>query len=243
MVQTSDTRTSTVAPVVAPVLPASRHAWSHHWTALENERRLFGWLASLVRRELLSRAVRHYSSRFFRPRGLFVEAGCGSGESAARIDCRDRTLVGVDFSLAALALARRQGSYHSLLCADIAMLPFRDSSLSGIWNLGVMEHFAPPQVQAILHEFRRAVAPGGTVLLFWLPSFGLSRWVLAPLEWLRSRLAGREFRFFPDEVNRLPSRRTARRELDAAGLQPIRVDFNRRDGFNHLILVARRPEA
>ncbi|HEV3455037.1 MAG TPA: class I SAM-dependent methyltransferase [Thermoanaerobaculia bacterium] len=239
MMQASDTRT----PSAAPGLPTSRQAWSHHWTALGSERRFFGWLASLVRRGLLARAVRHYSSRFFRPRGLFVEAGCGTGESAARIECLDRKLVGVDFSLAALALARRQASYHSLLCADIAHLPCRDSSLAGIWNLGVMEHFTPPQVLAILGEFRRVVAPGGTVLLFWLPTFGLSRWVLGPLEWLRSRLRGRDFRFFPDEVNRLPSRRAARRELDGAGLQPIRVDFNRRDGFNHLILVARRPEA
>ncbi len=240
MIPASDPRTPSAA---VPGPPASRHAWSQHWTSLGSERRLFGWLASLVRRGLLSRAVRHYSSRFFRPSGLFVEAGCGTGESAARIECLDRKLVGLDFSLAALALARRQGSYHSLLCADIVRLPFRDASLAGIWNLGVMEHFAPPLVLAILHEFRRAVAPGGTVLLFWLPTFGLSRWVLAPLEWLRSRLAGRDVRFFPDEVNRLPSRRAARRELDGAGLQPIRVDFNRRDGFNHLVLVARRPEA
>jgi SAM-dependent methyltransferase len=239
MMEPSDARISP-AP---PSLPTSRQAWSHHWTALSSERRLFGWVASLVRRGLLSRAVRYYSNRFFRPNGFFVEAGCGSGESAARIERLDRKLVGVDFSLAALALARRQGSYHSLLCADILRLPFRDSSVAGIWNLGVMEHFAPPSVLEILRDFRRVVTPGGTVLLFWLPTFGLSRWVLAPLEGIRSRLAGRKFRFFPDEINRLPSRRAARRELGEAGLQPIHVDFNLRDGFNHLVLVARRPEA
>jgi SAM-dependent methyltransferase len=210
---------------------------------LAGQRRLFGTLASLVRQVLLSRAVRHYTSRFFGPNGVFVEAGCGTGESATRIERLDRKLVGVDFTLAALGLARRQRSFHSLVCADIFHLPFRGSSVAGIWNLGVMEHFAPPSVLASLGEFKRVVAPGGTVLLFWLPSFGLSRWVLAPLEWMRSRLAGREFRFFPDEVNRLPSRRAAREALDRAGLQPISVDFNHRDGFNHLILVALRPEA
>jgi SAM-dependent methyltransferase len=229
--------------IAQPGPPTARQTWSRHWTGLAGERRVFGALASLVRRELFSRAVRHYTSRFFRSSGVFVEAGCGTGESAARIERLDRKLVGVDFTLAALGLARRQRSFHSLVCADISHLPFRGSSVAGIWNLGVMEHFAPPAVLAILGELRRALAPGGTVLVFWLPSFGLSRWVLAPLEWMRSRLAGRAFRFFPDEVNRLPSRRAARQELDRAGLQAIRVDFNHRDGFNHLVLVARRPEA
>jgi SAM-dependent methyltransferase len=226
-----------------PGLPAERQIWTRHWSELGSDRRLFGRIASLVRRVLLSRAVRHYSSRFFRPRGVFVEAGCGTGESAARIQRLDRKLVGVDFTLAALVLARREGSYHSLLCADVFHLPFRDSSVAGVWNLGVMEHFAPPAVLAVLHELERILVPGGTVLLFWLPSFGLSRWVLAPLEWLRSRLAGREIRFFPDEINRLSSRRAGRRELARAGLAPLRVDFSPRDGFNHLILVARRPDS
>src|ERR1700676_636583 len=147
----------------------ARQTWSHHWTSLAGQRRLFGTLASLVRKVLLSRAVRHYTSRFFGRNGVFVEAGCGTGESATRIERLDRKLVGVDFTLAALGLARRHRSFHSLVCADIFHLPFRGSSVAGIWNLGVMEHFAPPSVLASLGEFKRVVAPGGTVLLFWLP--------------------------------------------------------------------------
>ncbi len=109
-----------------------------------------------------------------------------------------------------------------------------------MWNLGVMEHFHAAQAELTLEEFRRVLQPeNGILLLFWPPVFGLSRWVLAPFEWLVSRSTGRQFRFFPDEVNRLASRAAARQTLTAACLEPLRVDFTPRDGFNHLVLVAR----
>lgn len=219
-----------------------RGDWESHWSALCGESSLFGTLASLVRRVLLSRVVRHYTERFFAESGLFLEAGCGTSESSGRIRRHGRKLLGLDFSLEALQRARRWGVFDGVVCADIRRLPFRRESLTGIWNLGVMEHFQEGQGHAILREFHRVLRPGsGTLLLFWPPTFGLSRWVLAPFEWLRSQSTGREFRFFPDEVNRLPSRAVAQKTLAAAGLDTHRVDFTPRDGFNHLVIVARKP--
>ena len=223
-----------------PNRACERATWEEHWSALDGERSFFGTLASLVRKLLLSRAVQHYTERFFAPRGVFVEAGCGTSESSSRIRRHDRRLVGLDFSLEALGRARR-GRLDSVVCADIRRLPFRDATVAGIWNLGVMEHFHPPDGRRILDEFRRVLEPGtGTVLLFWPPTFGLSRWVLAPFEWWRTRRSGRTFRFFPDEVNRLPSHAAARDTLEEAGLEPVRVEFTPRDGFNHLIVVGRK---
>jgi SAM-dependent methyltransferase len=219
-----------------------RQTWDQHWSALASKRRWFGKLASVVRKQLLARAVHHYTDRFFATRGLFVEAGCGSAESSARLERHNRKFVGVDFSLAALCRARRQGVFDSLVCADIRRLPFRDASIAGLWNLGVMEHFAPTVARQILDEFHRVGKPRATALLFWVPTFGLSRWVLAPIEWTRSRLAGKEFRFFPDEVFRLSSRRVARQILAQTGFEPVCLDFNRRDGFIHLVVVARKSE-
>ena len=222
--------------------PEQRH-WERHWLALSSERSLFGALASAVRKVLLSRAVLHYTDRHFASRGLFVEAGCGTSESSGRIARRERRLIGLDFSLAALRQARRTRTFEGLVCADVRRLPFRDGALAGIWNLGVMEHFDPHQGRQILDGFRRALRPkDGILLLFWPPTYGLSRWVLAPFEWLLGRYQGREFRFFPDEVNRLPSRAAARQCLAAAQLAPVRIDFTPRDGFNHLIVVARKIE-
>jgi SAM-dependent methyltransferase len=122
---------------------------------------------------------------------------------------------------------------------DIHALPFADGELAGAWNLGVLEHFPAEEGRAILRELGRVLRPGACAVLFWPPSFGLSRLVLAPVEWVRSR-PGRRFRFFPDEVNRMRSFAHARATLQGAGLEVAAVDFSWRDLFIHLVAVGRR---
>ncbi|MEA2694138.1 MAG: hypothetical protein QOJ16_3525 [Acidobacteriota bacterium] len=224
---------------------SEREIWDRHWRALQGgEASFFGALASLVRRTILCRAVRHYSDRWFPAAGVLVETGCGTGQSSARMRRLGRRFVGFDFSLPALLAARGGTMPHQFLVrGDIHALPFRDGSLAGIWNLGVMEHFPPAEGQAILRETARALGPGACAVLFWPPELGLSRLVLAPVEWLRSCLSGRPFRFFPDEVNRLTSRRHARETLAAAGLEPVAADFTPRDAFIHIVAVGRKPAA
>jgi SAM-dependent methyltransferase len=218
-----------------------RAVWERHWQELRRESALFGALASLVRKAILRPAVETYAERHFSADGVFLDAGCGTGQASASIPAWNRRLMGLDFSLSALAEARRQGPYQGLASGDLRALPFRDGSLSGLWNLGVMEHFPQEEGVAILREIRRVLRPGAVAVLFWPPQFGSSRWVLAPVEWLRSRLRGRPFQFFPDEVNRLRSRRHAREMLAAAGLDPLALDFSLRDCLIHLVVVARRP--
>ncbi len=196
--------------------PNSPLVWDRHWRELSSRGAILGQLASAFRRVFLVPAVRHYTDRSFSSDGVFVETGCGTSESSVGICRQGRRLIGVDFSLEALRLARRQRTFDHVLCADIRHLPFRDGVIDGVWNLGVMEHFDEAEGFAVLTEFERVLSVERVVILFWPPTFGLSRWMLAPFEWLRSRLSGREFRFFPDEVSRLRSKRHARRLLRAA---------------------------
>jgi SAM-dependent methyltransferase len=214
--------------------------WDSHWAALSEKRSLFGRLASLVRTSLLSRAVRAFADEHFPRSGVFVEAGCGTAESSSRIDPAGRTLVALDISRLAVKAARRIDVFRGLLQGDLFRLPFRDGSVAGLWNLGVMEHFAPEEGRALLDEFARVLAPGGVALLFWPPEFGASRLVLAPIEALRSR-PGAPFRFFTDEVNRLRSRAHAAAMLEGTGLEPVALSFGPRDFFIHLVVVARKP--
>jgi SAM-dependent methyltransferase len=195
----------------------------------------------LVRRQLLSRAVATYAARYLTAGGVVVEAGCGSGESSTRIDHTQTALVGLDFSFAALLRAGRSPTFGSVVRADIQRLPFREGSLGGVFNLGVLEHFAQEQGVAILRECARALKPGAHMVLFWPPRFGSSRFLLLPLEGLISAFRRRRFRFFPDEPGLLRSRAHARAMLAAAGLEAVTVDFSPRDGFIHLVVVARRP--
>ena len=223
--------------------PDDRTVWDRHWATLSGRSSLFGRVASLVRTQLLSRAVRHYAEAFFPAPGLFVEAGCGTAQSSSRLDGRARTLAALDFSLLALREARRVPVFGAFVEADIFRLPFRANSVSGLWNLGVMEHFEAPAGRLVLEEFRRVLKPGSVALLFWPPEFGASRLVLAPVETLVSFFRKTPFRFFPDEVNRLRSREHARQTLLEAGFEPAAVDLTPRDLFIHLVVVARKPAA
>jgi SAM-dependent methyltransferase len=216
-------------------------AWEKHWHATSGKASVFGRIASLVRTQVISRAVRHYAEAYFPPSGIFVECGCGTAQSSSRIARRGRTLVALDFSSAALLQARAVPVFSGFLQGDIFRLPFRDGSVAGIWNLGVMEHFDAEATREILLEFRRVLAPGGHGILFWPPEFGSSRWVLGPIERWRSRKGRPRFRFFPDEVNRLRSKRQARQALAEAGLEAPAIDFTPRDAFIHMVAVARRP--
>jgi len=219
----------------------TRAAWDEHWDAIRPGASLFGRVAALVRKHVLSRAVARYADRFLAGAGPLLEAGCGSGQSSARIRVPGRPRIALDYSSGALLDARAVPVFDVLLQGDVERLPIRDASIGGIWNLGVMEHFDEATGLRILGEFRRVLRPGGHVVLFWPPSFGSSRIALAPVEGLRSILGGRTVRFFPDEVNRLSSLAHARRLLGAAGLEPCRVEFSLRDLFIHVVVVARRP--
>ena len=221
--------------------PGPREDWERHWEKTTEASSLVGRIASFVRSQILSRAVRSYAARHFDEEGIFVECGCGTGQASFRIPRAHRRLVALDYSAGALRQARRVPAFTDRLQADIRRLPFRDASVSGIWNLGVMEHFDAGAGGEILSEFRRVLRPGACAILFWPPEFGSSRWVLAPVEWLVSRRRGRPFRVFPDEVNRLRSRRHAADMLRAAGLEPVAVDFTARDAFIHMVVVAKRP--
>ena len=214
--------------------------WDDHWAALSGQRSLFGRVASLVRTSLLSRAVRAFANEHFPKDGVFVEAGCGSAESSSRMVPAGRTLVAMDISRLAVRAARRVPVFRGLLQGDLFRLPFRNASVAGLWNLGVMEHFPKEEGQALLREFARVLRPGGVALLFWPPEFGSSRLVLAPIEALRSR-AGVPFHFFPDEVNRLRSRAHGVAMLEGTGLEPVVLSFGPRDLFIHLVVVARKP--
>lgn len=215
--------------------------WDRHWRRLRTSRSLFGTVASLVRRLLFRRVVARFARRHFPRDGVVVEVGCGTGEASAGLDAPFR--VGADFSLGVLAGTRHSGVYDAVVAADASALPFRDGTVAGVWNFGVMEHFPEPQGIAILRELRRVLAPGAAMILFWPPEYGSSRLVLAPIERLRTAWTGKPFAFFPDEVNRLRGARHGMQLLADADLEPVAASLTWRDAFIHRVVIGRRPAA
>lgn len=199
---------------------------------------MFSIIAKAVRRLIFQPAVAYYGERFFPPSGLFVEMGCGSAHSSARLPKHARTLIGLDFSPVALRAATREGSMDALLQADIFSLPLQSDSLAGIWNLGVMEHFSETELRTAFGEFRRVLKPGGVAILFWPTDRNASRWILGPLEKIITSLRKSEFTFFPGEISRLKSKHQARSLLESSGFRVDAVDFDWRTAFIHMVVVA-----
>lgn len=154
---------------------------------------------------------------------MYAECGCGSGETSCQLGT-ERTLIAVDFSTVALHQALRFPCYAGGLLADIRRLPFRDKSLDGLWNLGVLEHLDASDQLLVLREFVRVLKPNGRLLLWWPPWYGLDHLLL-----------GRMGRWFPPEPARV-DRPTARTRLQAAGFQRVTVEFPVSDGFTELVV-------
>jgi ubiquinone/menaquinone biosynthesis C-methylase UbiE len=124
-----------------------------------------------------------------------------------------------------LSLSRRY------LQGDLFALPYRDGSLDGIFNLGVMEHFTGPQIDRILQEFHRVLKPNGRVILFWPPEFGLSVMALKTVAWME---------LHPPEISRIPSFAWARAVMARNRFRVLGMHFGWRDLFAQVVVVAEK---
>ena len=107
------------------------------------------------------------------PNGIVLDAGCGTGGLLRRLTALDRPLAGLEFNPAAAARAAAKSGALTA-AGDANSLPFGDGAFAALTSCDVLCHRAvdPPTAVA---EFRRVLAPGGTVVLN-LPAY----------QWLRS---------------------------------------------------------
>lgn len=221
--------------------------WDDYWQESAEARGIFPVVAKLYRRLLIARAVRHWFRRYFidEPGRVYVHAGCGSGESDARIGFERATFVLMDIAPEALVIARRKTTLPNahFVVGDIFRPPFRAGTLDGLWNLGVMEHFLEPDISRAFAALAPAMRPGARGLIFWPPRYGSSVIGLGAILFLMNTLLRRHVQFFPDEVSRFWTRSWAQRLLGPSGLTAERTHFSIRDLFTYVVLVIRRsPE-
>lgn len=106
-----------------------------------------------------------------------ADVGCGSGRWADVVASRVGSLVCVDASAEALAVARRnlmKRGNVTFCQTDVGNLPFGDGELDFAYSLGVLHHV--PDTGAAIAEVARTLKPGGLALIYLYYAFDNRPW-------------------------------------------------------------------
>jgi SAM-dependent methyltransferase len=180
----------------------------NHWW-YRGMRRLF---VALLRDRLRARDLR------------LLDAGCGAGGWVkwATGQGSFSTVVGADFSEAALELARRRAPGAELVLAPMRSLPFADDSFDVATLNDVLQHIHEDELEASLAELRRVLAPDGALFI----------------RTNSARVARRE-----RDDWRVYDQATLRRQLESAGFSCARLTHANIVGSAWAALRGRSPRA
>lgn len=104
--------------------------------------------------------------------GPVAELGCGPGPVTAHLRDLGLDVFGVDLSPVMIGLAREAYPDLRFEVGSMDALDLADGGLHGIVSWYSVIHAAPQDVPRYLAEFRRVLAPGGTLLLAFFESEG-----------------------------------------------------------------------
>ncbi|MCP5055659.1 MAG: class I SAM-dependent methyltransferase [bacterium] len=98
-----------------------------------------------------------------------LDLGCGPGFYTSRLARLGHDCVGIDFSPASIDHARSEAEGEGLACEyrlqDLASSDFGDGYDAALLVFGELNTFAPSDARSILGEARRALVPGGVLVL------------------------------------------------------------------------------
>lgn len=96
-----------------------------------------------------------------------LDLACGAGYGARMLALAARRVVAADFDQPTLEEAAWRFARANIahVCADGTQLPFADRAFDVVVSCETIEHLWPEQVARFLSEFRRVLAPGGTLIL------------------------------------------------------------------------------
>lgn len=187
--------------------------WSKHWEGRSEGRRGFT-------RDLTDELVWPTIEDVIRRPGRLLEAGCGPGQWVQFLENRGHRVTGVDYAESGLLIGKRQNAELKFLRGDLRSLPFADRTFDYILSIGAIEHDVSGP-EAALREFRRVLAPAGSLMCS-VPCLNIERRILLPFtalrDWLKCRpairrLAGKpaafefyEYLFTPSEYARILER-------------------------------------
>ena len=216
--------------------------WEAHWNSLSDKRRFFNYFVEWYRGNIIANAVQYYFEMYFPLEGALVECGCGTAQSSSKVLKAKRNLIGLDINLTAIKSAKKNKNILDYVQADIFSLPFKNSSLAGVWNLGVLEHFNEPEIKNILLEFNRVTKPNGVVILWWPPRYGATVLFLSVIEKAYYLITRKQYYFFPNEPSRLKGKVHLANLIEGTGFFVEANYFSLRDLFTYVVVVLRKKQ-
>jgi len=153
-------------------------------------------------------------------------------------------VTAMDFSAVALSrYVSTNGDRARCLLGDVRHIPVRAGSFDGVYNLGVMEHFTAGELEKIFQEFYRVLKPGGRIVLFWPPRYGVSVIGLKVIHNLLKYGLRYHARLHPDEPNLLPSQKAAADLLASHGFEGAQITFTGRDLWTYCVIAGLKRAA
>jgi glycosyltransferase involved in cell wall biosynthesis/predicted SAM-dependent methyltransferase len=216
--------------------------WDDYWSAKDNKSTLllYDLIAAFYRKFIIKPSLNRFILGNFNAESRLLHAGCGSGQVDRDIGAKIG-ISALDISPAALSIYKKANKhYRELIHGSIFDIPVPGNSFDGIYNLGVMEHFSEEEIVKILLEFNRVLKPGGKIVLFWPPEFGLSVMVLKLAHFVLNRVLNKNIFLHPAEITRVRSRRQIEGYLRNAGFRLISYSFGIRDLFAHVVIIGEK---
>ena len=234
--------------IAEPFVPSGNSAalpdpqgWIDYWAGKSKPTLLvYDLIAAFYRKFIIRPSLNHYILKYFNADSRLLHAGCGSGQVDKDIG-EKIAISALDISPEALTIYKKANKrYRELIHGSIFAMPAMEASFDGIYNLGVMEHFTEKEISSILDEFNRVLKPGGRIVLFWLPEFGLSVMFLKFVHFVLNRVLKKNIELHPPEITRVRTRRQIHAYLEGSGFTLVEYRFGARDLFTHVIVVGEK---
>jgi len=113
--------------------------------------------------------------KLLRPESKILDIGCAAGRDSAVMRREGFRVIGVDFSVKLLQIARKEYPQIDFRLVDMRFLPFEKETFDAIYANAVFHHLKKEDMETTLQEWNRVLKNGGILYLATKTGEGLKK--------------------------------------------------------------------